>query len=94
MVTSTGIFLGFVLNFAIGWETHTALNPLFRNIITGTGLILCIIILIIVLYRVLNINYPKHDEQVYYTRTLQLFIVGISIPFMAILIITVEKLFH
>ena len=91
IVTATGIFLGFVLEFATSWGTSTLSKNTFREVVIGTGLATCIVVLIVVLYRILNMNYPKHDEDFYYRKTLRLFIIGISIPFTALLIIMFEK---
>lgn len=92
IVTATGIFLGFVLEFATGWVTNNHSKDTVREVLIGLGLMSCIIILIIVLYRILNMNYPKDAEEIYYRKTLRLFIIGISIPFSTLLLITLEKL--
>jgi hypothetical protein len=43
-----------------------------------------------VLYRILNINYPRERAEKYYHKTLLFYIVGISIPFAAIVVIVIK----
>ena len=57
------------------------------EIIIATALSSCIPVLIIVLYRIFNKRYPKERADLYYTRTVVLFTVGISIPCATILLI-------
>jgi len=91
LVTVTGILLGFVLNFSSNWVTKAFSTDSFREVIIGTGLSICICLLLIVLYRILNMNYPKDKAEVYYKKTLILFISGIGIVFFSIMMVMIES---
>jgi hypothetical protein len=91
MVTATGILLGFVLNFASNWVTKAFSTDNLREVIIGAGLCACITLLLIVLYRILNMEYPKDKAEAYYKKTLLLFLTGISITFLAVVIVMVES---
>jgi uncharacterized membrane protein YqhA len=91
MVTATGIFLGFTLNFASHWVTNAFASDRLKEIVIGTGLIVCITLLLIVLYRILKMDYPKENAQAYYKKTLVLFVTGIGIAFLAIIITMIES---
>ena len=86
MVNATGILLGFILNFAAGWVK--ADTPLSDSVAYAVGfsVLLGIILLIIVLYRVLRMRYPREAAEDYYQRTLMLFITGLSLAFLGVLI--------
>jgi hypothetical protein len=58
--------------------------------VIATALLSCIPILLIVLYRIFNKRYPKELAERYNTRTMLLFVVGISIPFATILVAMFE----
>ena len=86
LVTATGILLGFILNFASSFvKTQSNTSDLLAYII-GISILIGVICLITVLYRILKINYPKQNATLYYQRTLNLFIFGISISFVGVLI--------
>lgn len=86
IVTATGILLGFVLNFAAGWvKADMAIGDAMAYIVGGSVLI-GIVLLILVLYRVLRMDYPKEQAESYYARTLTLFIIGVSLSFVGALI--------
>jgi hypothetical protein len=91
LVTSTGILLGFILNFASSWATNAFTRHRFREVVVAIAITTCIIILLIVLYRILNIHYPKEQADKYYKTTLVLFIIGVAIPFIAILITLIDN---
>ena len=81
MVTATGIFLGFMLNFASHWVTTAFTKYVVRDTIVGISILLSITLLLVVLYRILNRHYPAEKEDAYYQRTLHLFIIAASFPF-------------
>jgi hypothetical protein len=86
MVTATGILLGFILNFATAWVKSDM--PLSDNLayLVGAFILLGIVLLIAVLYRTLNANYPKDTAFDYYKRTILLFVVGICSTFLGAVI--------
>lgn len=86
LVTSTGIILGFILNFASTFvKTDTGLSDLIAYII-GICILTGIICLIIVLSRVLKMKYPKEKAEEYYQKTLNYFLFGVSISFVGVMI--------
>lgn len=93
MVTVIGIFLGFLLNAAYNWVGHAFVSKRSKETVMAIGLCLCISLLLIVLYRILNMNYPKDQAEKYYRLTLHLFITGISAAFISIVIIMMESYF-
>lgn len=85
MVTATGIMLGFVLNFAAGWvKTETQMPDSWAY---GVGMCILsgIVALIITLYRILKMDYPRETANLYYQKTLRIFIVGVSMAFIGAL---------
>ena len=91
LVTATGIFLGFMLDFANGWLPSAFSRTLLGGIVVALCLISSIALLVIVLYRILRMDYPQGMEDRYYKTTLYLFIFGVSIPFLSIMLIMVER---
>lgn len=91
MVTATGIFLGFMLNFTTGWIKDAFTRDMFRDAVISIGIMSCLFLLLLVLFRMLRMNVRTEPEK-FYQRTLACFLIGISIPFIAFLIITVGKL--
>ena len=86
MVTATGIILGFILNFATTWvKSDTPLRESLACVVA-----LCVLVgivnLILVLQRVLRMDYPRDTAEQYYSRTLTLFITGVSLAFIGVLI--------
>ena len=92
MVTATGIFLGFMLGFAAGWVGNAFTKHMFRDVVVATSIILSITLLLIVLYRMLNMNYPADRVNAYYQRTLRLFLTAVSVPFVAFVLIVIRIL--
>ncbi|MBL7885376.1 MAG: hypothetical protein JNJ52_01395 [Flavobacterium sp.] len=86
LVTATGIILGFILNFAASFvkaeNDSSDLNAYF----IGVCILIGISCLIIVLARILKMNYPNQMAEKYYQKTLALFILGVSISFLGVLI--------
>jgi len=91
MVTATGIFLGFMLNFASGWIKDAFVKYIFRDIVIAAGMVICLFTLLLVLFRMLRMNYPTHPDE-FYRRTLGLFLVGVGVPFFSLLVVIVHKL--
>jgi hypothetical protein len=91
MVTAAGIYLGFVLNFASAWTTKAFTRERNTDIVIAFGLIASIILLLIVLYRILNMNYPAEKAVPYYQRTLICLVSGIGVSFLAIIIVLIES---
>lgn len=82
MVTSTGILLGFLLNFLAGWGIRTGeaiLDAVDAVILAST--ILAVLIMTLTLYRILNANLGDRDPAPYYRTTLRLYIGGILLAF-------------
>ena len=92
MVTATGIFLGFMLEYVNGWMPDSFTAYKFRDAVLGIGIVTSIALLIIVLYRILSMNYRPESADVFYKKTLRLFISGISIPFFSMVIVMFQKL--
>jgi len=86
MVTATGIILGFMLNFAANWvKTESPLGDGLAYFV-GFCVLAGAVSLILVLYRILRMSYPRDRGEQYYNRTLRLFIFGIGISFLGALI--------
>ncbi len=82
LVTSLGIVLGFLLNFLAGWATGQ--SPVIQDnadrVVLAT-IAVSIILMLVVLYRILNANYPDVDPGKYYRLTLRLYMVSIAVAF-------------
>src|SRR5262245_3808510 len=89
MVTATGIFLGFMLNFTASWIKDAFTVYKFRDTVVSISIVVCLSLLLLVLFRMLRIKYSTDVE--FYRKTLLFFLVGITIPFVAFLIIIIEK---
>jgi hypothetical protein len=92
MVTATGIFLGFMLDFVNSWMPNSFTAYKFRDAVLGIGAATSIALLIIVLFRILSMNYRPESADVFYKKTLRLFITGISIPFFSMVVVMFQKL--
>ena len=90
MVTATGIFLGFLLNFSTTWIKDAFTRYMLRDIVVAISIIVCLFSLLLVLFRMLRMNYPVEPEK-FYHRTLRLFLIGITVPFFSLLIIVIDK---
>lgn len=86
LVTATGIILGFILNFASTYVKNENALPAFLDYLVGFCVLVGIICLIVVLKRILQMNYPKEKAEKYYQKTLNYFIFGVSISFVGVLI--------
>jgi hypothetical protein len=86
LVTATGIILGFILSFASTFvKTDSGLSD-FTAYIIGACIFSGIVCLIVVLGRVLKMNYPKEKAEKYYQKTLVIFLFGLSISFFGVMI--------
>lgn len=86
LITATGIILGFILNFASNWvKAESALTEKVAYFV-GLAVLVGTICLIIVLYRMLNMNYPREKWESYYNRTFLIFMTGVSSAFMGVLV--------
>jgi hypothetical protein len=92
MVTATGIFLGFMLNFTSNWIPKAFSQNLFNDTIVAISILLCTPLLMVVLFRILRMNYPANLANEYYKKTLILFLIAVFTPFFGFLIIMVEKI--
>src|SRR5689334_15862978 len=92
MVTATGIFLGFLLNFAVNWIGDAFTKYIVKDLIIGISIACSLALLMTVLYRILNMRYPTHDPIGYYQKTLKLFLAGISFPFISFVLVIIHRL--
>lgn len=94
IVTATGIILGFILNFAASWvKTESLLSDTLAYVV-GFCVLAGIACLIIALFRILSISYPKDTLESYYTNTLRLFIAGICLAFGGVVIDMFANFWH
>lgn len=93
MVTVTGILPGFILNFAVSWVQYPYTITRLRDVVALCSLSSSVILLLIVLYRFLNIRYPRQKAQAYYQTTLWLFIAGLVSVFLGIIIVMIHSFF-
>jgi len=94
IVTATGIFLGFMLNFAVNWLGNAFTKHMFRDVVVAVSVTLSITLLLVVLYRILSMNYPADRINVYYQRTLRLFLIAVAVPFVAWVLIVLKLLIN
>lgn len=86
MVTAAGVILGFVLTFANSWvKTDTAVPEVFAYVVFALILVgqVC---LIAVLSRILRMGVTPDRAVAYYSRTLRLFVAGVSCSVAGVLI--------
>lgn len=91
MITATGIFLGFMLNSANGWIPTAFTKAIVKDTIIAISTLISIGCLLLVLFRMLRMQYPTEPNK-FYRKTLLLFLIGISIPFFGFLLVILEKL--
>jgi hypothetical protein len=90
MVTATGIFLGFMLNFTSEWTRQTFSIQRLRDVAVAIGIVTSLALLLLTLFRILSMSYPANPYK-FYRKTLLFFLIGIFIPFVAFIIVIVEK---
>ena len=81
IVNATGILLGFILNFAASWVKADSPMPDWMAYAVGLCVLTGIVLLIMVLYRVLRMDYPQDNADAYHARTLRLMITGVCLSF-------------
>ena len=91
MVTATGIFLGFLLNFTSSWMPNAFTQNRNRDIVLAIGVTISLASLLVVLFRMLRMGYPTHPEK-FYRKTLSIFLIGITIPFFSFILVAAEKI--
>jgi hypothetical protein len=62
-----------------------------RHLVAAIGLCASEVSQLIVLYRALNMNYPKNKAESYYQKTLLLFVSGPDIAFIGIFVVMIES---
>ena len=90
MVTASGIFLGFMLEFTSEWTRQTFSIQKLRDVVFAIAIIASLALLLLTLFRILKMSYPDNPEK-FYRKTLLFFLIGISIPFVAFIIVIAEK---
>ena len=85
MVTAIALILGFGIGFLADWLTDVdfAIDEE-ADLILILGMAISSLILIIALFRILKMDYPREQVQTYYNRTLLLFIIGLGILFLCL----------
>ena len=91
LVTATGIFLGFLLNFTSTWIKDAFTKNIFRDVVAAISVAISLSLLLLVLIRILRLRYPT-DAEGFYRKTLIFFFFGIVIPFVGFLVVIVDKL--
>lgn len=87
MVTSLGVFLGFLLGFLAQWMTED--NFALRNASDYTVFVGCFLgalLLFIALFRMLTPRLPLEGLHGYYHRTLLLYMAGVLVAFGSVLV--------
>lgn len=92
-VTGTGIFLGFIFNATASWATRPATGSRFNESVITIALCACIILLIAVLYRILNIDYPRDQAVPYFRKTFNLLMAGLIVVFSGFVLIKIGTIF-
>jgi hypothetical protein len=90
MVTASGIFLGFMLNFTSGWIKETLSFERLKDVVVAIGIIASLSLLLMTLFRILKMNYHQHPDK-YYRKTLTVFLIAIFIPFISFTIVIIQK---
>lgn len=87
MVTSLGIIMGFLLNFLAGWATrddHAGPASEMKNAadwIVAATILPSLILMVIVLYRILDIRHAQDNLESVYVMTLRLYMLAIILAF-------------
>lgn len=92
LVTATGILLAFLLNVAGGWVGKAFSTNRLAEYFVAISICVPIPLYVVVLYRILRMDYPRESLKIYYRRTLFLFLTAIVISYLSMLAIIVESL--
>lgn len=92
MVISAVVILGFVLNFSSNFVQTDTHNDYVAYIV-GLCLLVGVICLILVLSRILRMQYPQEQAIAYYKRALRLFIFGVSLSFKGVFVKMTQHFF-
>jgi hypothetical protein len=84
MVTATGVMLGFILSYVALWTRSEAEAGMLFALSTGICLFVGTGLLILCLFRMLQLDYPPATADRYYNITLWCFIVGIILAFVGV----------
>ena len=88
---STGVLLGFSLNTGARWVATAFSTNRVAEYIVAIMLLVHIPLYIIVIYRALNIDYPRDRAEAYHRRTLRILIAALLISFLSLILITIES---
>ena len=84
MVTSLGIIMGFLLNFLAGWATKDDQVSEMKNPadwIVAATVLPALVIMVLVLYRILDIRHKAETLEQVYVTTLRLYLGAIVLAF-------------
>ena len=84
MVTSLGIIMGFLLNFLAGWATkddQVSEMKSFADWIVAATVLPALVIMVVVLYRILDIRHKAERLEHIYVTTLRLYLLAIVLAF-------------
>ena len=84
MVTSLGIIMGFLLNFLAGWATKDDQVSEMKNSadwIVAVTLLPALVMMVVVLYRILDIRHNAETLEQVYVTTLRLYLLAIALAF-------------
>lgn len=93
MVTVTGLLLGFLFNYALGWIAKPSSLYKFEDAVSLVVLVSSITLFSMVLFRILNIHYPKETAEKYYQNTLKLFMASLSSILLGIFVVMIKSFF-
>lgn len=86
MVTATGVMLGFILSYLANWAKSEVPRGVLLAALTGVCLFVGTGLLILCLFRMLQLDYPRAAADRYYNFTLGCFIVGIILAFVGVFV--------
>ena len=84
MVTSPGIIMAFLLNFLAGWATKDDQVSEMKNPadwIVAATVLPALVIMVLVLYRILDIRHKAETLEQVYVTTLRLYLAAITLAF-------------
>jgi hypothetical protein len=91
LVTATGILLAFLLNIAGSWVGKAFSSTRVAEYLLAMSICIPIPLYIIVLYRILKLDYPRESYLKYYKKTLAIFISAVFISFLSMMAILIES---